>query len=116
MFFHWSLSDSKSPRVSKTLLRIWADLNNPVVWMVSIRPSIFNSSSSLSKPLVTVPDDPITIGIPVTLMFHGFFLVFNKVFVLVSVYIFLNFQSVVHRSGKVNYTTGVLFFFSFFFF
>ena len=30
MVFHWSLGDSKSPRVSMTIL---ADLNNAVVWM-----------------------------------------------------------------------------------
>ena len=29
--FHWRLSDSKSPQVSKTLLSILADLNNYVV-------------------------------------------------------------------------------------
>ena len=34
--FHWSLSDSKSPQVSRTLLCILAVLNNVVVWMVSI--------------------------------------------------------------------------------
>ena len=38
MVFHWSLSDSKSPHVSRTLLSILAILNNVVVWMVSTRP------------------------------------------------------------------------------
>ena len=38
MVFHWSLSDSKSPQVSRTLLSILAVLNNAVVWMVSTRP------------------------------------------------------------------------------
>ena len=28
MFFHWCLCDSKSPKVSRTLLRILAELNN----------------------------------------------------------------------------------------
>ena len=32
MVFHWSLSDSKSPQVSRTLLNILAVLNNAVVW------------------------------------------------------------------------------------
>ena len=41
MAFHWSLSDSKSPQVSRTLLRILADLNNLVVWLVSTRPLFF---------------------------------------------------------------------------
>ena len=30
MVFHWSLRDNKSPRVSRTLLRILADLNDAV--------------------------------------------------------------------------------------
>ena len=40
MVFHWSLSDSKSPYVSRTLLSILADLNDAIVWMVSTRPPI----------------------------------------------------------------------------
>ena len=40
MVFQWSLSDSKSPRVSRTLLSILAVLNNIVVWMVSSHPPI----------------------------------------------------------------------------
>ena len=73
MVFHWSLSDSKSPQVSRTLLSILAVLNNAVVWMVSTRPPTSKSSSPLSNPLVTVPNAPITIGIIVTRMFHSFF-------------------------------------------
>ena len=34
--FQWSLSDSKSPQVSRTFLSILAVLNNVVVWMVSL--------------------------------------------------------------------------------
>ena len=33
----WKMSDSKSPQVSRTLLSILIDLNNAVVWIVSIR-------------------------------------------------------------------------------
>ena len=73
MVFHWSLSDSKSPQVSWTLLSILAVLNNAVVWMVSTRPPTCKSSSPFSNPLVTVPNAPITIGIIVTCMFHSFF-------------------------------------------
>ena len=36
MVFHWSLSDNKSPQVSRTLLNILTDLNNAVVWVVFI--------------------------------------------------------------------------------
>ena len=35
IFFHWSLSDSKCPQVSRTLLSILPVLNNSVVWIVS---------------------------------------------------------------------------------
>ena len=66
MVFHWSLSDSKSPQVSRTLLSILAVLNNAVVWMVSTRPPTSKSSSPFSNPLVIVPNAPITIGIIVT--------------------------------------------------
>ena len=73
MVFNWSLSDSKSPEVSRTLLSILAVLNNAVVWMVSTRPPTSKSSSPFVNPLVTVPNAPITIGIIVTCMFYSFF-------------------------------------------
>ena len=73
MISHWSLSDNKSPQVSRTLLSILADLNYAVIWMVSTRPVISKSSSPCTNPLVTVPRAPITISIIVTFMFHSFF-------------------------------------------
>ena len=73
MVFHCSLSGSKSPQVSRTLLSILAVLNNEVVWMVSTRPPTTKSSSPFCNPLVTVPNATITIGIIVTCMFHSFF-------------------------------------------
>ena len=73
MVFHWSLSDNKSPQVSRILLSILAVLKNAVVWMVSTRPPNFKSSCPFSNPLVTVPNAPITIGIIVTCMFQSFF-------------------------------------------
>ena len=73
MVFHWSLRDSKSPQVSKTLLSILAVLNNGVVWIVSTRPPTSKSSSPFSHPLVTVTKALIKIGIIVTCMFHSFF-------------------------------------------
>ena len=73
MVFHWRLSDSKSPQVSRTLLSILAVFNNAVVWMVSARPPTSESSRPFNNPLVTVPKVPFTIGIIVTCMFHSFF-------------------------------------------
>ena len=73
MAFHWRLSDSKSPQVSRTLLSILAVFNNAVVWMVSARSPTSKSSRSFNNPLVTVPKAPITIGIIATFMFYSFF-------------------------------------------
>ena len=73
MVFHWSLSDSKSLQVSRTLLSILVVLHNAVVSMVSIRPLTSKPSSPFNNPLVTVPKAPITIGIIVTWTFHIFF-------------------------------------------
>ena len=69
MVFHWSLSDSKSPQVSRTRLRILAVLSNAVIWIVSTRPPTSKSSRHFNNPLVIVPKAPI----PITFMFHSFF-------------------------------------------
>ena len=73
MVFRWSLSDSKSPQVSRTLLMIVAVLSNAVIWIVSTRPPTSKSSKPFNNPLVIVPKAPITIGTIVTFMFHSFF-------------------------------------------
>ena len=71
LVFHWSLSDSKSPQVSRTLLKILAVFNNAIVWMDSTRPPTSKSSKPFNNPLVTVPKAPTTIGTIVTFMFHN---------------------------------------------
>ena len=73
MVFQWSLSDSKFPQVSRTLLSILAVLNNAVAWMVSTGLPTSKSSSPFNNPFVTVPKVPITIGIIVTFLFQSFF-------------------------------------------
>ena len=73
MVFHWSLGESKSPQVSRTLLSILAVFNNAVVCMVSTHPPTSKSSRPFNNPLVTKPKETITIGTIVTLMFHSFF-------------------------------------------
>ena len=73
MDFCWSLSDSKSPQISRTRLRILAVLSNAVVWTVFTRPPTSKSSRPFNNPLVIVPKAPITIGTIVTFMFHSFF-------------------------------------------
>ena len=115
MVFNWSLSDSKSLQVSRTLLNILADLNNAVIWMVSPRPFIFKSVSSLTKPFMAVPSVPISIGITVTFMLPSFFQYSSKVLVLISLFAFFQFYLVFSRSVKVNYSAEPGFFFWFFF-
>ena len=73
MVFHWILRDSKSPQVSRTLLRILAVLSNTVIWIVSTRPPTSKSSRPFNNPLVIVPKAPITIGTIVTFMIHSSF-------------------------------------------
>ena len=73
MVFHWSLSDSRSPQVSRTRLRILAVLSNAVVWIVSTRLPTSKSSRSFNNPLVIVPKASIAIDTIVTFMFHSFF-------------------------------------------
>ena len=70
--------------------------------MVSTRSPTSNSSSPFSNPLVTVPKAPITIGIIVTFMFHSFFQFSSKVEVLILLFTFFQFYSVVSRNSKVD--------------
>ena len=93
MVFHWSLINSKSPQVYRTLLSILAVLNNAVFWMISTRPPTSKSSSPFNNPLVIVPKAPITIGIIVTFMFHSFFQFLGKVQVLILLFTFFQFYS-----------------------
>ena len=72
MIFHWSLSDSKSPQVSRTLLSISGDLNDDVVWMVSTSPLIAMSSNPFTYPFGIVPSAPIKTGINIAFMFLSF--------------------------------------------
>ena len=65
IIFHESLRESKSPLVFRILLNILPDLNNAVVWMVSIRPPISNSLNLLSKPSGSVSSAPIPAAITV---------------------------------------------------
>ena len=73
MVFHWSLSDSKSPQVSRILLSILVVLSNAVIWIVSTRLPTSKSSRPFNNRLVIVSKAPITIGTFVPFMFHSFF-------------------------------------------
>ena len=110
MVFYWRLSDSKSPHISRTSLSILAYLNSAVVWMVFNRPPTSKSSGPFNNPLVTVPKAPITIGIIATSMFHSFFQFPRKVEVLILLFAFFHFYSVVSRDSKVDNFANALFF------
>ena len=73
MVFQWILTDSKSPKLSRTYLSILANFYKTVVWMVSTCFLIPKSSCPFTNHLVIVPSESITIGITVTLMSHSLF-------------------------------------------
>ena len=99
-FFTSVLADGfslESPQVSRILLSILAILNNVVVWMVFTHPLTFKSSSPFNNPLMIVPKVPIIIGIIATFTFHSFFLFPSEVEVLILLFTFSQFHSVVSR-------------------
>ena len=108
MVSYWSLSDSKSLQISRTLLSILADFNNEVVWMVSIHSPIFKFSILFYKALETAPSVPITISITVTVMLHSFF----KADYLSLFYLSLVFHSLI-RCDFTKWLVLPIFFFFF---
>ena len=111
MVFHRSLNDSKSPKVSRTLLKILAALYYAAVWIVSSHLPISKSANLLTKRLGTVASAPVIIGITVSFIFHNFFLVPWQGLSTSSPFTFFDFHSVVCRDGKINYMASSLFLF-----
>ena len=71
MIFHRSLSDSKSPQVSRTQ---HSGCSQQYCHLHSLYPSAnFKSSSPFNNPLVIVPKAPTRIGTIVTFTFNSFF-------------------------------------------
>ena len=62
MVFHFSLSDSKFPQISRTLLSIPANLNNAIICVASTCPLISISSNLFTDPLEIIPSAPITMA------------------------------------------------------
>ena len=73
MVFHWSLSNSKSPQISRNLFCIPVDLNSAVVLTVSTRPIISQSPSPCTNTLLTVWSETITIALTVSFIQYNFF-------------------------------------------
>ena len=91
MIFHWSLSDSKSPQISRTFLSILLDPNNAVILIASTCTVISKSSSLFTNLLEIVPSMPNTIGITVTFMFHSFFVLLQGLGICLSLFAFFFF-------------------------
>ena len=105
MVFHWSRSDSKSPRISRTFLSILVDL--AMVWTVSILPLISYSSSlfihAFRNRSKCTNDNWYHCQPHVPQLFFfciGYFS--GKIQVFVNVFAFFNFHSVVRRNNKTN--------------
>ena len=104
--FEWQ----QSPQVSRTLLSILTVLNNVLVWMLTTRPVIFKPSSPFNNPLMNVSKAPIMISTVITFMFHSFFFQFpGKVQVLIFLFTFFQFYSVVSWDSKVHNFASSLF-------
>ena len=100
-----SLQVCRAPR------SILANLDNSELWIVSTRPVISKSSSPCNNPLVTVPRAPITIGNTFTFMFHIFFQFPSKKEILILLFAFFQFYSVVCWDSKVHNSTNSFTFF-----
>ena len=108
MVFLRSLSDNKSPQVSRTLPSILVNFNNAVVWMVSTCSLIYKYSSPFTNPSEIVPSAPITNGITVTFMLHSFFSSLARISILFSPHhYYLTLLVVYHTSVSWWFITGV---------
>ena len=109
MVSHWSLSDNKSPQVTRTPLSILDDLNNAIDWIVSFRPLIIKSSCPFINPLVTVLRALTTINIPPLSRSIVFFLFSGKTLVLISLFAFFKFLPYGHPERQSPLSAGSLF-------
>ena len=97
-------------KYTRLFLSILTDLNNVVVWIISILPQISSSSILCYKSLETVISAPTILVNTITLMFHDFFdsQATSKYFFYL--FAFFYFQSAVCRNSK-NPQVEKLFFF-----
>ena len=89
MILLWNFRDSKYPRVSRTLHSILADFNN----VGPDSSSDFQFLQSLSsQPFGTFQSAPLTVGIPDTLMFHNFFVLWPGLSICLAFFIYFIFS------------------------
>ena len=110
MVFHCNFSDSKSPKVSRTCLKILAVLSNAILWRVSTHPPTSKSSRPFNNPLVIMPKAPITIGTIVAFMFYSFFNSLARSRYLSLFLHYFQIYSVVCRDSKGDNFANSLFF------
>ena len=78
--------------------------------MLFTRPLIHKSFGFLTSPLLIVLNATSTIGITATILFHCFFFQSScKVLVLIILFAFVKFPTVVSWNGKIHYPAGSLF-------
>ena len=102
MAFHWSLIDSKSPQVSRTLLSILAVLNNAVTSIISTRPPTSKSSRPFNSPLFYCAKSANHNWYNWPFHIPQIFQFSCKVEELILLFTFFQFYSVVNQDGKVN--------------
>ena len=114
MVFHWSLSDSESPQVSRFIFSILADLNNAVVWMVSTCHLNSKSSCPIINPLVTVSLQLVTVPLQLVKMSFSYSIVFFSIPLegggIYPFFTFFQFYSMVSRDSRVNVSFESFFF------
>ena len=101
VIFHWGLIDSKDPQFTRTLLKILANLNVAVVWMVSI--VLLSSNPSSSFPSLSEIFQ--VHQLLVVLLLPSCSTVFVVRFQGPSIcrfFQFFHFHSVVCRNGKIH--------------
>ena len=106
MVFHWNLSDTKSTQVSRTLLSILAELFG---WFPLILVS--KSSCPFNNPLVTVTKSTNYYWYKHQFHVPQFFQFSSKAEVLILLFTFFQFYSVVSRDSEVHNFVSSLFFF-----
>ena len=105
MVFYQNVSDNKFPQVSRTPLSILTVLNNVVVWMVSTHPPTSKSSRPFSYSSKRTNYNWYNCHFHVT----QFFQCPGKVVVLILLFGFLQFYSVVSRDSKIDNFASSLF-------
>ena len=114
MVFHWSLSDSNSLQISRTLLSILTDFNNAVLKGGLCSSSDFQPFQLSDQAFGIIPSTSITTGITVIFMFHSFHSSLVR-----SKYLFLFLFSLIFTlwsAGTTKFTSRQVLFFFFLFF